>query len=348
MAIIKRGKSWQVSVSHQGNRVRKSFRNHDDARQYEAEALSALLSGKGVEPASGRTLLPHAPPMTFGGIAERVWVLEWSNQKSSRHTKKRLKNVCAYFGGHTLVTEIDSFRLEEYVVKLRSLGNAPATINRKLAIVSKIMGYAQRHSLISTKPHAPFQREPQGRIKYYSEEEELAILAAIKNRHLRDFYCVLLDTGMRKSEALGMEWMDIDFDKSEITLGDPEKIKTENPRSIPMSRRVCGILDGRLFDCRHDLNFRRPFHYTTDQVDVLLREFKSEAGYTGDLSAFFHTCRHTFCSRLLQRGVPITTVKELAGHRDIKTTLRYSHLSPSNHRDAIDKLEPDSIPAQSL
>ena len=49
--------------------------------------------------------------------------------------------------------------------------------------------------------------------------------------------------------------------------------------------------------------------------------------------------RHTFCSHLIMRGALVTAVKELAGHRDISTTMRYVHLAPSVLTDAIGLLE---------
>jgi site-specific recombinase XerD len=50
-----------------------------------------------------------------------------------------------------------------------------------------------------------------------------------------------------------------------------------------------------------------------------------------------HKLRHTFCSHLAMRGAPVMAIKELAGHDDLSTTLRYMHLSPS-HLDAAIKL----------
>ena len=52
-----------------------------------------------------------------------------------------------------------------------------------------------------------------------------------------------------------------------------------------------------------------------------------------------HTLRHTFISRLVQAGRPLPEVAALAGHRDIKMTLRYAHLAPSHLRAGIQVLE---------
>ena len=56
----------------------------------------------------------------------------------------------------------------------------------------------------------------------------------------------------------------------------------------------------------------------------------------------FHKLRHTFISRLVMAGVDLRTVKELAGHRDIKMTLRYSRLATEYKRRAVAHLELES------
>ena len=49
----------------------------------------------------------------------------------------------------------------------------------------------------------------------------------------------------------------------------------------------------------------------------------------------WHVFRHTFASQLAQNGVQIQVIKELLGHTDIKTTMRYAHLNQSNLQEAV-------------
>jgi len=52
----------------------------------------------------------------------------------------------------------------------------------------------------------------------------------------------------------------------------------------------------------------------------------------------FHDLRHTAASWLVMQGADLLAVKEILGHRDLKTTQRYAHLSPTYLRTALDKL----------
>ena len=53
----------------------------------------------------------------------------------------------------------------------------------------------------------------------------------------------------------------------------------------------------------------------------------------------FHNLRHDFCSKLVQSGVDLYTVIELAGHKDITTTQRYAHLSRAKLKKAVSVLD---------
>ena len=76
--------------------------------------------------------------------------------------------------------------------------------------------------------------------------------------------------------------------------------------------------------------------YSVDQVGMAVIRTATQAQLPG---VSLHTLRHTFISRLVQAGRPLLEVAALAGHRDIKMTLRYAHLAPSHLRAGIQALE---------
>ncbi|MCD6256016.1 MAG: site-specific integrase, partial [Deltaproteobacteria bacterium] len=73
--------------------------------------------------------------------------------------------------------------------------------------------------------------------------------------------------------------------------------------------------------------------------DDLKRSFKTALKRAGIEDFTFHDLRHTFASHLVMNGVDLMTVKELLGHKDIKMTMRYSHLSPDHKRVAVKRIE---------
>jgi integrase len=81
---------------------------------------------------------------------------------------------------------------------------------------------------------------------------------------------------------------------------------------------------------------RRPRPFVLPQVTPfsLTRAFSRTLG-RADLTGSVHALRHTFCSQLVQAGIPLRTVQVLAGHSSIRITEKYAHLAPSSLRDAI-------------
>ena len=333
MSVTKRGNSWMVSVSNNGRRIRRMFPDLSKAQRFEQRVRLDFADGldpsEHVSPKGNRGGIP----ITFGKMADHVWKMEWSSQKAADHTYNRMMQVIEYFGEDKLLVDITTYDLEQYILHLESLGNAPATVNRKMAVVSKVLNYAERHDVIPRAPKVSKKREPKGRIRYYTPEEEASILKAMGNPDLKDLFIVLLDTGMRRGEALGLEPEDVDFDRNQIVLGDPSKTKSSMTRTIPMTQRVRAIMRKRQGATV------TAFSFTPHWLEHEIAKFKQYSGYTGPTEAMLHTCRHTFVSRLVQKGVPITMVKELAGHSSIQTTMRYAHLGPSNLTDAIEALE---------
>ena len=140
---------------------------------------------------------------------------------------------------------------------------------------------------------------------------------------------VLFDTGMRISEALNLSCDNVDFDKNLITLHFGET-KNNDARSIPMTTRVARLLKGTHTTHRY-------FTMSYNQVNDEWVQVRSRIGMgKGD---GIHSIRHTFCSRLSQKGTDMRVIQELAGHKDLSTTQRYTHLNPDTLKTHIAKLE---------
>jgi len=212
----------------------------------------------------------------------------------------------------------------------------PATVNREFAFLRHVFNIAIRDGKIEANPVGKLKalREPSGRVRYLTDEEEQQLMKALPTEHDRDRVRVLLRTGFRRGEMLGLRWRDVDFKAGVLTI---PKSKNGDTRHVPMTSTVRAILSRRprtldptalVFP---NSEGRRDLRWAIKTVPAALRVAKIP-GFR------FHDLRHTFASRLAMEGVDLMTIRELMGHKSMAMTLRYAHLSPGHRRTAIERL----------
>jgi integrase len=238
------------------------------------------------------------------------------------------------FAGRTLEevtpSELDKIRTERLKVV------SPATVNREMALLKRVYNVAGRDEKTATNPVAKLRmlREPSGRVRYLSDEEEARLMAALSTDANRERVTVLLHTGFRRGEFLGLRWRDVDFKAAVLTV---PKSKNGETRHVPMTSTVRAILSRRprpldasalVFP---NSESHRDLRWAARTVPAALRAAQI-VGFR------FHDLRHTFASRLAMEGVDLVTIRELMGHKSMVMTLRYSHLSPGHRQAAIERL----------
>ncbi len=327
MSVKKRSSSWEATVTHNGSRYRRSFRDKTEAEIWELEARADLLSGRPVN--MGRRSVGNLP-RTLAELGDYTYKTVWAGTKSEAKVWINAEQVIKSIGGGTPVYLIDRMSIDNMVGDFKRLGNANATINRKLSALSKMLSVAVDLGVIDNKPKMPKFKEPQSRFRWFSVEEQSLMEEALDHLGCPE-YCglvrVLLDTGMRCGELFGLTWAGVQGNL--IVLEDTKNGKS---RSIPMTNTVRGIVEEQ----DHP---EGPFCWT--DYDKFLRVWnlmKHHLGWSEDNQATPHACRHTFCTQLVQQGVPLPQVARLAGHSTIQMTMRYAQVAPKDLEDAIEKL----------
>ena len=152
-----------------------------------------------------------------------------------------------------------------------------------------------------------------------------------------------LRTGLRQGELLASRWDDVDLVTGRLMVrrrnwrGNIDTPKNGKPREIPLTPQTLTELKrfrhlrGRLVFCREEGS---PLTY--GQCKRPLWGFCRLAGLR---LIGWHALRHTYCSHLTMKGVPLKVVQEYTGHSDIRITTRYSHLSPEVGREDVAVLE---------
>jgi integrase len=171
-------------------------------------------------------------------------------------------------------------------------------------------------------------KEPPGRLRYLTFDEAERLLKELPEAPAA-VVAFALNTGMRKGEILGLKWRDINFDQKQIAV---EKTKTNERRWVPINDQVYRILEAQKGP-------RKPSDPVFADGAVNLRKHFEGAVKRANLENFrFHDCRHSFASQLVMSGANIRVVQQLLGHKDIKMTMRYSHLSQDHLQEAVEKL----------
>lgn len=236
-------------------------------------------------------------------------------------------------GGEKLVT-FPQEKLDHLEGKLRKRGNSNATINRKMAALSKLLKKAHRMGEVDGLPEFRRLKERAGRIRFLEYEEEERLFAAIKVRS-DDYYrlCVfLVDTGARLGEAIGVRWNDIHAGRVTFWI-----TKSGRSRSLPLTQRAQQVL-------RATKPARKgPFlHITQPKFRAVWHEAKAECGLGDDADIVPHILRHTCASRLVRGGIDLRRVQTWLGHQTLQMTMRYAHLATHDLDTCLPVLERES------
>lgn len=333
MPVTQRGSSWQASVSHKGKRWRKDFPTKADALAWEAEAKAAILRGE--TPNEGGGKAGTGSVLTLEELRKLVLDNVWKGSKAVETAKVNSQTVVNTLGADTPITRIDTLAIDNAIKVWLRQGNTNATVNRKLAALGKMLRWAHQRGYIPTVPHMERRKESEHRLRWFTEEEESQMLAYFQhmgNADMADLVAVALDTGMRQGELLSLTGREV-FD-GWVRL-DGRFTKSGRGRDIPLTKRAATILARR----KEATGTGPLFPLTPDQVRHKWDQMRAHIGLADDPQAVFHVCRHTFGSRLVQRGVPILEVQKLMGHETLQMTLRYAKLAPKNLAQAIKVLD---------
>ena len=214
---------------------------------------------------------------------------------------------------------------------------------------SKTYFYAKKHNSmgiidIHNNIIIPFEYE-----RYLTLEEEKRLFTEIereyvvldrdtrKNKvvkpylYLKPIVITALQTGMRKSEILNLQWQNIDFKQGFIEL---LKTKSGKSRKIPISKLLKKTL--KQINVTSNYVFVNP--KTNEPYIDLKKSFHSVLDKAKITNFRFHDLRHTVATRLVEKGIDLTVVQEILGHSKLTTTQRYAHPVPQRKLDAIEVL----------
>ncbi len=231
--------------------------------------------------------------------------------------------------------------VEEYKTERLQEDVTPATVNRELSLLRHLFNKAIEWGYLNKNPMQGVKllKEPPGRTRYLRTEEIERLLDVIDSfpgdikSYLKPVALIALHTGLRKKEILQLKWKDIYFEKRKITVSIT---KTNEIRIVPMNETLYRELKEISRDAESEYLF---CNKKGESFGNVRKSFDRALKIAGIEDFRFHDLRHTFASHLVMNGCDIRTVQRLMGHKNIKMTMRYSHLSRSHLQDAVNRLD---------
>ena len=334
MSIYQRGKNKKWYCKFQINGVRHTLALKNAVDKKTAELLEAELKVK----YSGGEVI-NTKDIKFFWLCDKFEEYAKNNRKNYDKDKGMIKKLKNFYGNCDLTT-FEPYMVERYRTKRKNDGMKPATINKEVGILRRMFSIAVDNGWLKRNPAVkklvkPLYVENTDK-KILSIEEEKKLLTACKGdcAFIKPIIICALHSAMRKSEILNLKWQNVDLENKLITI----LIQKNRKKSyIPISNKLNDELKKLYSQKSSDYVFVNPL---TNQPYVNIRNSYNKVLEQAGIKEFtFHSLRHTACTRMIERGVPIDVVQAIMRHSNISITLEvYNHINQDRKIKAIQTL----------
>ena len=341
----------------------------DEAREKCQQVLGNVAHGR--HPMHGLA----GDGLTLGQFIDDTYTpwVKANRPRTAANTLGKLNRLFGTWFAEPLST-ITVERIESWKIRRVNAGRVATTVMRDIFTLSSVLRRAVRVGKLKDNPvrwvdKPRIDRRP--KIRYLDEQEESRLRVALNSRdaemraaresanarrrdrqlellpslphfgdHLTPALLLSMNTGFRRGELLALHWECVDF-KQQILTVEGGTAKSRQTRHVCLNEEAT-----RMLQCWRD------------QVKGGIRVFETRTSFKtawapllkrAQITKFrWHDLRHHFASRLVQKGVPLNTVRDLLGHSSVAMSLRYAHLAPDQRREAVAKLNEKPLLALTL
>ena len=352
----KDGKYSARFVSKSKKRIEQHFEKLSEAKKWLVKAKYEDEHGN----------ISAASRMTVNAWFE-YWITEIKEKTTRPNTvrnyRERYEHNIRDVIGHMLISEVKPMHCQQ-VLNLMEEKYKGSTMEQCRITMTSMFFYAQENGIIPANPvkktvKCPKKKEKNVRVLTLEEQKQFLKVAEGTSNYYQ--FALILQTGLRTGEMMGLKWEDVDFEKRTITvrrtmefrygnqefsIGEPKSVS--GYRNIPMTQTAYEILkikeaeraSRKICDIRYkDFVFinRKGLPTKNSAYDSTIYKLADKAG----IQRFsMHTLRHTFATRAIEAGIRPKTLQEILGHANIGITMNlYVHVTEEEKEKEIKKLE---------
>lgn len=323
-----------IGKTFDGKPIRKSFYSSKNIAEAKLKASNYILD-KEVAERTGETFIQHE--YTFGEWAMR-WLIVYKKPHVTENTyittyhTTVVKHIIPYFGA-AKITDIRNIDIQHFF-DIKQQTSSESLLHKLKICLSGIFESAVDNDLCYKNPVKNISTTSQvdKNEKHIYTDEQLKIARDFFYNDMPETF-LLLETGLRRGEMLGLMWKDIDFKEKTISVnrsiaekkGGGVSImppKWDSYRTIPISDKLCEMLSNLPRNNVYVFpningNIAVPHNWSQKlkrHMGALNRQYPHMPMLTA------HELRHTRGTELRRNGVDIYTIQKLMGHKDINVT----------------------------
>ena len=230
---------------------------------------------------------------------------------------------------------VDTDLIRDWMESLMDKGNSASTINKNLSALRSFYRFALKRELVKRDPaHAVTGPKKSKPLPQFLREGEMDRLldglewdSSFNNVRARTILLLFYEAGLRRSELIGLDDKDIDFEAAQLKVTG----KRNKQRIVPFGAELAETLKDYKAKRQEEFGETSGALFLSDkgerisgaQVYQIVRKYLSMVTSLKKRSP--HVLRHTFATAMLNNGAGLETIKSLLGHESVSTTEIYTH-----------------------
>ena len=233
------------------------------------------------------------------------------------------------------IDSVDTDLIRDWMESLMDKGNSASTINKNLSALRSFYRFALKRGLVKKDPaHAVTGPKKSKPLPQFLREGEMDRLldglewdSSFNNVRARTILILFYETGLRRSELVGLDDKDVDYDAAQLKVTG----KRNKQRRVPFGAELAEQLKSYQAVRREKFGETCGAMFLSDkgerisgeQVYQIVRKYLSMVTSLKKRSP--HVLRHTFATAMLNNGAGLESIKNLLGHASVSTTEIYTH-----------------------